>query len=144
MDKAKSILSYFLDPSPGTSFSYYIPLIIIGLVLIAGGIAFSLIYSKKKREDFAFKRLFKKTGSRMVLLGLLLLFLVAVRYEMIVYFSMRIFLYLSLLLLLYFLYRQIKKIFVDYPKEKTNMLSSMKVSASQREANRYLPNKNKK
>jgi glucose uptake protein GlcU len=144
MDKATSILKYLVDPVPGTHFSYYMPLMVIALVLIAGGVAFSLLYNRKKKEDFAFKRLFKKTGSRMVLLGLLFLFLVAVRYEMIIYFSMRIFLYLSILLLLYFLYRQMKKIFVQYPKEKTNMITNMKFNTSQKEVNKYLPNKNKR
>ena len=144
MDKVISILKYLIDPIPGTHFSYYTPMLVIAFALLAGGVAFSLLYNKKKKDDFAFKRLFKKTGSRMVLLGLLLLFLVAVRYEMIVYFSMRIFLYLSLLLLLYFLYRQMKKVFVEYPREKTNMISNMKFNTSQKEVSKYLPNKNKR
>lgn len=137
MQFIKSMLNYFFESQPGINFKFYMPLIILAVLLIAGGIIFSFIYNKKKKEDLAFKFLFRKFGSNMALMGILFIFLVAVRYENIPYFAMRIWIYLSLLGLLYLIYRYVKKFKVDYPKEKQNHEHHKHV----KEENKYLPNK---
>ncbi|MFA6992069.1 MAG: hypothetical protein WC269_02195 [Candidatus Gracilibacteria bacterium] len=144
MEKVTSILGYLFKAIPGSNFKYTIPVLVVAVLLILAGIVFGYIYNKKKKDDFAFKRLFKKTGSRLVLMGILFLVLVGVRYENIPYFSMRIWLYLSALLLLYVIYKLGKNFFKDYPKERENMFSSLKAHAAKKEENRYLPNKNKR
>jgi len=88
------------------------------ILLIIGAVVFSQIYKKKKKEDIAFKKLFKKTSSHLVSFAIAFSFLVAVRYEEIIYFSMRLWLYLTVLGFIYWLYRTIKKYKVDYPKEQ--------------------------
>ena len=142
MEYIKSSFSYFFAPNPGTQFSYYIPILVLAGVLILGAIAFSGYYNKKKKTDFAFKRLFRKLSGRMFLFGILFLVLIALRYENISYFSMRILLYLTALISLYFVYRYIKIYKVKYPKEKEN--AQAKQHIVKKEENRYLPNKKRK
>ncbi|MDA1060257.1 MAG: hypothetical protein O3B47_00495 [bacterium] len=142
METIKSILGYLFDKAPGKEFSYYIPMVILILVLILGGIIFSAIYKKRKRDDFAFKRLFKKTGSNLVIFGIIFILLTLIRYENIIYFSMRIWLYLSLMGLLYFLYKTIHTYKVSYPKEKRNVQTRQ--VHTKKEERKYLPNKKKR
>jgi Ca2+/Na+ antiporter len=142
MEYIKSFFSYFFTPNPGTDFSYYIPVLTVAVVLILGSILFSQYYKRKKKTDFAFKRLFKKVSSRMLLFGILFLVLTALRYESIPYFSMRFLLYLTAGLFLYFIYSYIKIYTVKYPKEKEN--AQAKHHTVKKEENQYLPNKKKK
>ncbi len=142
MEYIKSFFSYFFTSNPGTEFSYYIPVVVVAVALILGSILFSQYYKRKKKTDFAFKRLFKSLSSRMLLFGVLFLVLIAFRYENIPYFSMRVLLYLTALLFLYFVYRYIKVLAVKYPKEKEN--AQAKHHTVKKEENPYLPNKKKK
>lgn len=142
MNYITSTLKYFFNTTPGSEFSFYIPLIILAGILIIGSIVFSMVYSKKKKTDFAFKRLFKKLSSRFITIGIILLVLIALRYENIPYFSMRIWLYLLFLVFLYIIYKYIKTLKVDYPREKENVKTL--ISKSSKETPRYLPSKKKR
>ncbi len=142
MEYIKSFFSYFFASNPGTAFSYYVPVLVLSAVLILSSLVFAQYYKRKKKTDFAFKRLFKKLSNRMLLFGILFLVLTALRYENIPYFSMRILLYLTALTLLYFIYKYIKIYTVDYPKEKEN--AQAKQHVVKKEENQYLPNKKKK
>lgn len=139
MEKVKAIVSYLFGIAPGPEFKFYIPMIALCLLLLFGALLFSFLYRNKKKEDFAFKHYFKKTAGRITMLGLLFLILVLVRYENIPYFSMRAWIYLSLLLLAYFIYKLMRTYFVDYKKEHEG--SKNKVHSPE---NKYLPNKHKK
>src|SRR3989338_1716190 len=103
MEKVKATFSYFFAKTPEANFQYYKILIILVILLIGGGIAFSAYYKLRKKNDPAFKRLFKKTATRLVLLGIMFGLLTLLRYERIPYFSMRIWLYLGVLLFLWFI-----------------------------------------
>lgn len=138
-----NFLKYLFNPNPGTEFKFYIPLLILAAVLIIGAIALSIIYNHRKRQDFAFKRLFKRTSVYLLLLGLLFLFLIGVRFENIPYFSTRILLYISLLLLLYFLYKTIKTYKIDYHREKQNAHHIFSEQSSS-EIRKYSPSKKRK
>lgn len=130
---------------PGQEFAYYTSMIILATTLVVGGIIFSIIYNKKKKHDFAFKRLFKKVSRNMVLMGILFGFLSIVRYEAIPFFSMRIWIYLSLLGLIFLAYRYIKLWKADYPREKENVTIRQATKAKNKETeNKYLPHKRKK
>lgn len=142
MEKVKSIFSYFFTRIPGADFNYYKALIILIIGLIVGGIAFSAYYKLRKKNDPAFKRLFKKTATRLVLFGIMFGLLTLLRYERIPYFSMRIWLYLGTLLFLWFVYRTIRVYKVDYPREKQNVHQIHQ--AVQKEEKVYLPNKKKR
>lgn len=114
-------MNYLFNISPGPNFNFYIPLFILAGILILGGLVFSFYYDKKKKEDVVFKRMFRKLGTHSVLLGLLMIFLAAVRYENIPYFSMRFLLFLSLLLIAFVGYKYVRKYKVEYPKEVENV-----------------------
>ena len=139
MDKVKAIANYLFNIMPGAQFKYYIPLIVICLILLFGALLFGFLYKNKKKEDLAFKHYFKKTANRLSLMGLLFILLVLVRYENIPYFSMRIWIYLSILLLEFFIYKYLKIFFVDYKREHKN--ASNRVSSPE---NKYTPNKNRR
>ncbi|MDD3861344.1 MAG: hypothetical protein PHP74_00395 [Candidatus Gracilibacteria bacterium] len=138
MTTVKNFFYYFFQPIPMDEFSYYIPTIIFIALLICGTIAFSIIYNKKKKTDFVFKKLFKNIGKRMILIAILLTCYLLVRYENIPYFSMRIWLYITMGLFIFFAYRYAKKYLKVYPKEKINfeMNHSVKITGKS-----YLPNK---
>lgn len=137
----KSIISNVFSTLPGAQFKYYIPMLILVFALIIGGVVFSIIYKKKKKEDFAFKRLFAKTSKRLILFGILFLVLTMVRYENIPYFSMRLWLYSSILLFVYFAYKTITVYYKDYPREKSNVHNNMAIHKKKVVKNNYLPNK---
>jgi len=139
------MFSNLFAAAPGQSFSYYLPIAIFGGILILGGLIFGHIYKKKKKTDFAFKRIFKKLSQRLVLMGILFLFLLLVRYENIPYFSMRLWLYISILLLTFFTYLYLKKWRVDYPREKDNVAYKRAAHSKKKKSEkRYLPNKKRK
>ena len=142
MEYISSTFKYLFNSNPGTAFKYYVPMLILASLLVVGSIAFSAYYKKRKKVDFAFKRLFKSLSNRLMLFGIFLFILIAVRYENIPYFSMRIWLYILLLVLLYFVYRYLKIYKVKYPKEKIN--ADAKKHQVKKEENKYLPNKKKK
>ena len=134
----KNIINYLFSRNPGQNFSFYTELIILIALLIISAIVFSQIYKRRKKYDFAFKRSFRKLSGRLTLLAILFIVLTIFRYENIPYFSMRILLYASLLLLLYFIYKTIRTYKVEYPKEKLNA-KVQETNPSPK--NRYLPNK---
>jgi amino acid transporter len=141
MDTLLAILKYLFSPVPGPAFQFYNILIAFSILLIIGAVAVSIIYRKRRKYDFAFKRLFKRLSSTMTTFGFLFLFLIAVRYENIPYFAMRFFLYLTALIFLYFVYRYAKKFKVDYPKERENFERNASTGKNQ---NIYLPNKKRR
>lgn len=143
MNYIKSLFVYLFKINPGSEFRYYIPIFVFIGLLFLGSIAFSIIYNKRKKTDFAFKRLFKKTPGRIFWIGFIVLLLTLIRYEAIPYLSMRIWLYLTLVIFLYFVYYTIKTYKIDYQREKANVEHMLHRSVSQKE-NKYLPHKKKR
>ena len=139
------MINYLFDASPGPEFKFYIPLSILAGALILGSIIFSQIYKRKKKDDLAFKKVFIKVSKRSALMGLLFIFLMLMRFENIPYFSMRLWVYVSLLLLLFFIYKYIKAVRVDYPNTKTKIeVRKAHSSSTKKTENRYLPNKKRR
>lgn len=136
----KNILSYFFSPAPGSEFSYYPHLLVLAALLIVGSIIFASIYKKRKKYDFAFKRLFKSVSGRSLTLAIILLVIIAIRYENIPYFAMRFWLYIALLWFLYLVVKYLMICFKDYPREKQNSpLGQPEQQTTTQKA--YLPNK---
>lgn len=138
-----NFLKYLFNTNPGTEFKYYIVLGILIALLVAGSVLTSLVYDHKKHHDFTFKRLFRKTSIKLFLFGMLLLFFLAVRYEAIPYFSMRIWLFLGLLWLLYFIFKTVKTYLVQYRKEKVST-HHQAINTETKEVKKYLPNKTRR
>lgn len=137
MTYLKNFFHYFFQATPG-DFKYAIPLAIVGGLLILAAIAFTFIYHRKKKTDFAFKRLFKNLSKRLTLIGSLFIVYVLIRYENIPYFAMRLWMYLIGALFIYFTYRYIKAYKIDYPREKANFEMA---HPGKKTENKYLPNK---
>ncbi len=136
MNTITSFLQYLFMPVPGPNFKFLIPMLVLAGILIAAGVTFSELYRRKRNEDFAFKRLFKKVSGRLVIFGVWFIFLVAVRFENIPYFAMRVWIYMSLLLLVYAFYHYLRIYFKVYPFERIN---AQKKGPSIK--SKYLPNK---
>ncbi|MCX6735110.1 MAG: hypothetical protein NTZ25_04370 [Candidatus Peregrinibacteria bacterium] len=135
-------IKYFLSPNPGVDFRFYTALAIIVFLLFAGAVAVSVIYDRKKHYDFAFKRLFRKTSLHLSLFAILFLFLLAVRYEGIPYFSARVLLFAAFAWLGYFIYKTVKVFKKDYPREQENV-KNLTVNSQTKKVHKYLPNKRK-
>jgi hypothetical protein len=136
-----TLASYLFAKFPGAEFSYKWHVLTLAVILILGAAAFKTIYRKKvANKDFVFKKIFKKVPGRMIYLGILLIFFILVRIENIPYFSMRIWMILTLLGVVisavYYLY----KYFKVYPKELENFES--RIVGEPKAV--YLPNKKKK
>ncbi|MEK7672973.1 MAG: hypothetical protein AAB373_03740 [Patescibacteria group bacterium] len=136
MESIKNFFNYFVSANP-TQFNYdTLALILIGL-LVAGAVAFSIIYKNKKKSNPVFKRMFKLTAGRMYLYAFLFLILLGLRYEGIPYFSMRLWTYLTLGFFVYFSANTVKTYYVDYKKEQASLNNRME-SAKDKSTKRYV------
>jgi len=139
MNFIKSIFS----STPGPDFGYYTLMILISILLVIASIVFGQIYNRKRKDDIAFKKLFKKVPARLFILGALIAFLTAVRYESIPYFSMRLWLYLSLLATVLYLGKTIHTYVKIYPT-KHQMAAKRHLAPQDEKKSAYLPNKKRK
>lgn len=135
--------TYLFSQNPGSEFKYYIPLAAVICLLFIGAFVISLIHNSRKKYDFAFKRLFRKTSLHLTLFAILFLVLAIMRYERIPYFSMRIWIFLSIIWFAYFILKTIKKLLKDYPREKENV-KNLSINSTTKTVHKYLPNKNKR
>ncbi|MFC1615580.1 hypothetical protein ACFL21_00420 [Patescibacteria group bacterium] len=127
MQTIKYIIKYVLTKNPGSEFNYYLEIGILSAILISGGIIFGMIYKRRKKHDFAFKKLFKRVSKFAVYLGLAYGILLLIRYEQIPYFSMRLWLFITSILLAWFIFRFLRIFITVYPKEKANINRNKKV-----------------
>lgn len=107
------IFDYFFRPIPGSPFRFYIPLLILGIViLIGGGIMMRIL--RKKKEDRSFKKLFSAIPGQCFWIGILLLLNIGARYERFPLVGARFLLYIVLGSLIYcslkHLYNYVKKL----------------------------------
>jgi len=121
MEPINNFLVYMFEKAPSQAFNFYQELLIISAILIISGIGFSFFYNKKRKTDPAFKRLFKSVGGKLQIFGLTFLILIGLRYEQIPYFSMRLWLYLTIAIFLYQTIKTFKIFKVEYPIEKANI-----------------------
>jgi len=139
------MLSYLFGIVPGDAFSYYYEIMGLIVLLILGSIVLKNFYKNKVREkDFVFKKLYKKTPGRLLYFSIGLIVLTLVRYEEIPYFSMRIWIYLTILGLLTYLGFQTYKYIKIYPKERDNYEARKTVKSEDNSKNQYLPHKKKR
>jgi|FLOH01.1.fsa_nt_gi Ca2+/Na+ antiporter len=120
MESIKSLLLYIFDRNPGHVFGYYTLAIILIVALFIFATVFSHYYKLRKKHDFAFKKVFRNLSKSSYAIAALLTGELAMRYETIPYFSMRIWLYATLCYLLYLAYKYTKAYKVEYPKQKNN------------------------
>ena len=103
MDTINNIILYFFNPIPGASFQYYIPLYVLTaiLIIVAAGI---IVYSKRNKDNKAFKKLFKTYPSKFGIIAGLFIVYLSLRYYSVAFFSMRFLLYLLVGITIYLFY----------------------------------------
>ena len=144
METISSILHYFFTSIPGKEFAYYNYLYAFIGLLIIGSIIFSQIYKKKKKNDLAFKKLFKNVSNRLMTFGIIFGLLTLLRYEQIPYFSMRILLYLTGGTFIYWLYKTLKTYKNTYLKAKEEQDKKNTTKSKKKKVKKYSASKKKK
>lgn len=137
-----NFISSLFKSSPGVSFSYYPHLLTLAALLIIGSIVFHFIYKKKKKTDVAFKKAFQDVSKRSCIMGILFLALVAVRYQNIPYFSMRLWLYIAVAMVIFYVYKYVKIYTKDYKETKARMHEKQVHTTKQEK--QYLPHKKRR
>lgn len=142
MNTLKQLGGYIFSSTPG-ELKLYVPMIIFVGLLFISSIAFHYVYKRHRKDDPAFRKLFKKTASHFLTFGIIFTVHALIRYENIPYFSMRLWFYITAVVLAIFLYKTFKKYRVDYPREKHNVaqIKSIRVNKDDK---KYLPNKKKR
>jgi len=108
----KNIYFYFFEALPGTNFNFYIPSVILLLILVAASI-YLKVYLKSAEKNY--KKLFRDTPAKLLnvsfFLGLYLFF----RSTNVYLLSMRFWMYLIFAYLIYLAYNHFKKFNQDLP-----------------------------
>lgn len=131
METIKSFFGYFLDPTPGPDFGYSWHMFILSILLIIGAIVFNTYYKNRKKTDIPFKKLFPGVSTQMLTFGILILILTGIRYENIPYFSMRLWFAATLVVFIYYIYKNIQLWRKEYPqmlKENEQINKTRKVN----------------
>lgn len=127
------ILDYFFRPIPGSPFRFYIPLLILAILILIGGIMMMKILRKKK-EDRAFKKLFSGVPGQCFWIGIIILLNIGARYERFPLVGSRFVLYI---VLGFFVYFSIKYIY-NYRKKLPKLREQFKETPVQK---KYTTNK---
>ena len=116
--------SYFFSPLPGTKFAFYWPSLTLFLILLAGSLVLYILVKKLKNP--AFKRVYGDAPSALFSLGLIWGFIIFSRYENIAFFSMRFLMYITLVVLLVWVAKQVYRFFNSYKKESARLEQARK------------------
>lgn len=133
MSTLSSLLSYIFSPIPGKAFGFYYPLIVLIILLVAFA-GFLFITVKKSKEDKTFKRLFRNYPAKLITVAACLGIYLLARYTAVPFLSMRVLLYVALIVLGILAYQIINLYLNKYPQEK-------KKHADLMEKNKYIPKK---
>lgn len=134
MDRFLS-LKYYFTAVPNPDFQYTKLTLVVGLGLIAVGIAIS-IYRKRYLKDPITKKIIRKYPGTLKIYGVLTLILLLIREAGIPYLSMR---FLWLILAGFFIYSVLKALFTYKSEYKKRLTRAEKQGLIKK----YLPKKNK-
>jgi preprotein translocase subunit SecG len=128
-------LKYYFSPLPDPNFQFTKLTLAIGILMILGGLVAGYLRKKKLKDPIA-KKILKPYPGKLLIYGLLLLFLLGVREQGIPYLSMRIWWFV---LLGFFLYTFIR-LPLTYRKNYGKRSQKMNQNAKKK---KYLPKKKK-
>jgi len=128
------MLSYFFTPIPGSHFNYYIPLLIFAILLFLAGTVGKKLISKNKALR---KTIGGKIGT-LTWMGLSLALTLGLRHERIPYFSMRILMFIVLVITLIIIGKILYAYIKVYPKIKE------RIDTPKAEKKTYLPHKKRR
>jgi len=126
-------LSYIFDPIPPRSFAYYLVLAVIAVLLVAFSI-YIRIYIRKNNQDKTFRRLFRGYPAKLETVAAVIAVCLLSRYYGVAFISTRILLFVTLLSLIYLLYKIVAVYLKTYPEQKKQHQELM-------EKNKYIPRK---
>lgn len=136
MNFINQVILYFFTPNPGRTFGYYI--LVEAIIIILLGLALAVfLYSRKHKDDKAFKKLFRNFPTKFIIIAVLLGLYLLCRYYLVAFFSMRFMLYILIGATIYVVYSATYTYFKKYPIEK-------KQREERIEHNKYIPRKKKK
>lgn len=118
MNTILDLLRYFFHPIPGSTFNYYIPLLVLAVLLTIGGIALKLYIKKAGSDNRAFKKLFQNIPYQILWIVVFLLLNLFGRYERFPLLGARFVLYITVLAALYVIGKSIYRYVKVYPTEK--------------------------
>ena len=121
------ILDYLFRPIPGSPFNFYIPLLVLGILLIAGGFVMIKLIRKRK-DDRAFRKLMNNIPGKCFWIGVLILLNIGARHERFPLVGSRFVMFLILGYLLYVTVKLIR----DYRKKLPLMREQFKESPMQK------------
>ncbi|PKL36970.1 hypothetical protein CVV38_03745 [Candidatus Peregrinibacteria bacterium HGW-Peregrinibacteria-1] len=144
MNFLQSILSYIFSPNPGANFNYYGLFFGLSIGLIVVATVFHFYYQSQRKENLALKTSFRSLSRNLVIIAIVFLVLIGARYENISFFSMRLFLGLNILALVYLVYKSIKKYLTTYKENLAKNMSQHHNQKEKKSTRKYLPNKPRK
>lgn len=124
METFKNFIVAIFNPTPPPSIYTHIFYIISALLLI-GAIILKIAIIKKKKEDKAFKKQFKKYPAHLLFFAFSLVLYTFSRSYNVPFFSMRAVLYILMGGMIWLLYSLVKTFTHDYPTDKKRRLQQM-------------------
>jgi hypothetical protein len=123
------------------AFNYTTETLIFAILLILGSIVFSFAYKKFKKNNIAFKRIYKNLSKNLSTYGILFLLLDGFRYESIPFFSMRLWIYITVLAFIYTTIKYIIATIKTYPSLKKEIEMKRKKSHINKNSKKYTTKK---
>jgi hypothetical protein len=111
------VLSYLFSPLPGAAFNYTTWTIVYGSLLILAAILLKTTFVVYKSNK-ALKRTLRSVPGQFAWCGIIIVLLGLSRSTGIPYLSMRFLLFIAIVLSIYYIVRNILKMFYTYPKMK--------------------------
>ncbi len=121
------ILDYLFRPIPGSPFNFYIPLIILAVLLIAAGFL-TMRFLRQRKEDRAFRKLMADVPAKCFWIGFLILLNIGARYERFPLVGARFVMIMILAYALYSIWKHVR----DYRKKLPMMREQFKESPMQK------------
>lgn len=110
-------LSYLFSPLPGAAFNYTTWIIVYGCALVLIAVLLKVLFVVYKNNK-ALKRTLRSAPSQFAWCGIVIVLLGLSRTTGIPYLSMRFLLFIAIALSIYYIIRNILKMFNTYPKMK--------------------------
>jgi len=123
------------------SFNYTTETLIFAILLILASIIFSFTYKKFKKKNIAFKHTYKTLSKSLSTYGILFLLLDGFRYETIPFFSMRLWIYITVIAFAYTVIKYIIATVKTYPALKKELELKRKKLHKNKNSKKYTTKK---
>jgi len=136
MQPIYSLIAYIFNPLPPVFFEYYIVLAALAAIIL-GLSVFLRLRIRNNNNDKTFRRLFRGFPAKLETVAVMIALNILARYYGVAFLSMRLVLFLTLLVAAYLGYRMVRTWLKEYPLVK-------KHHEEQLAKNKYIPRKKNK